>query len=396
LTMSGRKFRRKGVEDGEDTPAPVRPPPKAAAPKLSFNPDEEGAPIKIKKKKRKDRSAPPLPGDEEPQSELGTQITGTAGTGAYTAERLAELRAASVRSPSKTSHDGAREGSDQWGEETLPGEVPDGEAVRAARAQRERLRRMQDGSDGRMLSGPDGVEYIPLDPQADEVVVPTGDGAAKGVRGSRLVREDQEQSDDETSELFEDQRGRRLGFGKPMGRGNWQPGPGAAQTVVEVDDDAELAPGQVGPTRCEEPSPLTATPTTAAGSSTALASCAARICSTSKTTELQERLEAEAKRLTQQLVVQEREEQQSQKLLEESGQACGELEEEQQRDMKAYEFLQRAQAYAEDLLDCLNAKAARIEELEETMCESLQIVYDRRRAVIEAIEAARRALAARA
>ena len=36
------------------------------------------------------------------------------------------------------------------------------------------------------------------------------------------------------------------------------------------------------------------------------------------------------------------------------------------------------QAYTEDLLDCLNAKAPEIEDLEALMCETLQLLFDKR------------------
>ena len=55
-----------------------------------------------------------------------------------------------------------------------------------------------------------------------------------------------------------------------------------------------------------------------------------------------------------------------------SSQSCREWEAALDKDMKSFDFLQRAQAYTEDLLDCLNEKAPSIERYEDEVCDVIE------------------------
>ena len=149
-------IRRRRKADDEDAPAdetaqPVAvPPAKKAKPKqgssgggaaLSFDLEDEGEAFQVSKKKKKlaRLEIPSRDGDND------AELAGASRTGAYTAEMLAKLRASQQF---RAAPSGKDDGEPLAGD-VLPGEaegaggdaVPDAEAIRIARARRERARR---------------------------------------------------------------------------------------------------------------------------------------------------------------------------------------------------------------------------------------------------------------
>eukprot|EP00965_Chrysotila_dentata_P058909 1955310-Pleurochrysis_carterae.AAC.1 len=132
---------------------------------LSFNLEEEGEAIKLRKKKKR-RPVAFVARDEKPDEELAetrSQENVSMGVGRSGAA------SATNGSSSQTGHfcassveaSGACTSSNEVG--TNASCVPTAEAIRAARAARERARReMDDGVDGMLATGANGDEFIPL------------------------------------------------------------------------------------------------------------------------------------------------------------------------------------------------------------------------------------------
>ena len=137
--------------------APAKPAkpakPASAAPKvsLSFDPDEEGPLVKLKKKKKKSHAVRERGSDAEQPLGLATGCS-------YSAEYLQALRGQQLRStptaaiaaapsPEADGYEAAARGADEVGPASVgagvveAAEPPDDATIRAARAQRERLRR---------------------------------------------------------------------------------------------------------------------------------------------------------------------------------------------------------------------------------------------------------------
>jgi hypothetical protein len=194
---------------------------------MSFDMDDEGEAFKVKKSKA--RAAHKLKrGDAEAAAAVDTLVSSG---GAYSAEALQKLRAQSL-APGAAAAAAAVESGDASALES----VPDAEAVRAARAARERARRAAEEGHGTALAGPAGAAYIPLD---------GGGGGGGGGRESGLVREEDEL---EAPSVFDDQNGSRLRFGPSFGAGEARRASGGAaaaaaagaiETVVQDGDEAD-------------------------------------------------------------------------------------------------------------------------------------------------------------
>ena len=156
--MPPRQLRKKEEEADSEDPPVARPPvpapvgkksKKAAAaaatgPSLSFDMDDEGEAFQVKKKKKRR----PAPVAEDGRPDTGGGATGSAapvdtlvsgGAGIYTAQMLAKLRGEQqyrvVKDDGKPiPGDVVPEAADASGSG-----LPDAEAIRLARAQRERM-----------------------------------------------------------------------------------------------------------------------------------------------------------------------------------------------------------------------------------------------------------------
>ena len=181
------------AEGAEPTPPPPPPPvpakPKskkaASMPGLSFDLEAEGEEFQVKKKKKRPKASGMVAeggGEASSAAPVDTLRNGSAGV--YTAEMLAKLRG-SQQFKKVEAADAPIPG------DVLPGEqdasaaaFPDSDAVRIARAQRERARRGADEgaeADGEAAAGQRGPMFIPLDGR---------DAEDSGGATSRLVHED--------------------------------------------------------------------------------------------------------------------------------------------------------------------------------------------------------------
>ncbi len=192
--------------DSSMPPPPPQPPKsekkakkdkKGASSTLSFDMDDEGEAFEVKKKKKRFRP-PSLEGADAASDDSAKVAVGT-GTvaGMYSADMLAKLRGEQTFRAAPGDNDPIP-GDVLPGDATdAPADVPSAEAIRFARAQRERMRR--EGPDGG--EDADGASFIPLngpahardagrnaaagggDPDED------GDGDGGEAYGGRLVRE---------------------------------------------------------------------------------------------------------------------------------------------------------------------------------------------------------------
>ena len=384
-----KSFRRKpSADDAADaepsaaSAAPPPPKPKAKKPAvtMSFDMDDEGEAFKVKKSKA--RAAHKLKrGDAEAAAAVDTLVSSG---GAYSAEALQKLRAQSL-APGAAAAAAAVESGDASALES----VPDAEAVRAARAARERARRAAEEGHGTALAGPAGAAYIPLD---------GGGGGGGGGRESGLVREEDEL---EAPSVFDDQNGSRLRFGPSFGAGEARRASGGAaaaaaagaiETVVQdgdeadaMDEDDAMATGGGGGGAAA-----------ASASGEALAEYFERVCRPSHADGLREALALRVTRLEEAAADGRREAAQTERLLGESASECGALEEGLASGLAAHDFLRRAQAYVSDLLDCLGEKAPLVEECEGALCDAIELHHAEARRAAEAAMAAERARAAAA
>ena len=106
-----------------------------------------------------------------------------------------------------------------------------------------------------------------------------------------------------------------------------------------------------------------------------------------------EKLQADVGRLQHALSSSRAELDETQRKHRESGESCATLEDDLSRELAGFEFLQRAHAYGEDLLDCLNEKAPLIEMAEAELSAAIEQQGRAERDTFEALEAAERARA---
>ena len=396
MQPSGKKKNiRKRPTDDDDAPESVVAVTKKAAPggpKLSFDLADEGESFKVKKKKKKPQNLRTAGAGAASEPEVGAN-TFFPTSGVYTSEMLAKLR----ESSNLVSTVSAR--AEGESEHAAPGMVADAEAIRAARAQRERARRQAQDAEGAGLAGPAGADFIPISGRdSKEQAV-----EQEEQRESRLVREEDE---GEEASVFEDQNGSRIGFGRPLARGPH--GNGGARhaglrEVVEEEGEAESAvggPGGSGVGRRPFSESATgvgvgtiAEPAAGGQGSVEAISELSRELTSGRSEEITLRLNAELSRAEETLLTAQREQTETQRLLEESAQACREQEDSLDAELRAFDFLQRAQAYTEDLLDCLNEKAPSLEAFESQLCDAIEERYYLRRSSLEVRLSAERARA---
>jgi hypothetical protein len=412
-----KRLRKKASDEDADDDGPTILPAASKAAKaakkkgqqtlgLSFDMDDEGEAFKVEKKKKKTR---PVVSEEAPDRATAPEsLSAQAGvTSVYTGEWLRKLRSEQAYRAAPDAGDGPIPG-DVLPEDNLTDAVglPDAEAVRVARAQRERARRQaEDGDEGFISLGDgDGAHgaYTKLQRGCTESHDAEGEEDDDDEAGGRMLRDD---DFDEDPSVFEGQDGAQLPFGRPLeGRGHGDfltRGPQAAgvsargQTeVVQTDEEREAMQGgvEVASTPVDGSETHGATGG-AAGSEETIAAHAATLTGGGMVTRTQEKLAVEAARQQQNVSALYRELDETQHKLKEAADACSELEADIQTGLASFEFLQRAQAYAEDLLDCLTEKAPLAEQAEVEYRAALE---DRRRALRDAfewIEAAERARA---
>ena len=77
----------------------------------------------------------------------------------------------------------------------------------------------------------------------------------------------------------------------------------------------------------------------------------------------------QVRRLGAQLTALQHEQTETVRLLQESAEECGQLEEALDAELQTHVFMQHAQAYVEDLLACLTEKSPRVEACEAAPCD---------------------------
>lgn len=379
---------------------------------LSFDPDEEGPTVKIKKKKKRSHALPPASNGPLPVAPAPS--TGTSGT--YSVDFLQKLRASQrMRTVEPEASAGDADISHSAGDRDVAG-VPSADAVRLAREARERARRIAADDDDERGAGA-AAGYIPLTDAEDgasdmlvarmaEELRPSEAEQAERSRGGgsgRLVREEQEE------ELGLDEmggaRGRagrpRVTFGAALGAGGGSAGvvPSSvwrgtdarhANTVVEVEmEQDERRRGSAlrrGAGAAES---------AADGSSDSLAALAAQLSATDFVNALDDKMAGQIGSLRLTLSQQKYEGEQAQQLQQQCTADAAALEEELQRELDSFELLQRAQAFTESLLDSLEDKAPQVERIEGEVADALQALHMRRLAMREAERAAECARAER-
>ena len=209
-----KRVRKKAAEDAGDDDEPVpaatqsaagaaataKPAAKKSKPTpsigLSFDMEDEGEAIQVKKKKKKAQPVPIAMADEDNGSS-SRPVGVFTGAGIYTQDMLKQLRSEQAyRTAPEAGDDGPIPG------DVLPGAdgqglasaaLPDADAIRAARAQRERARRLagaaedEDGGGGGVDGRP--AAYMRLDGGREEDM-PDEDAEEPSHPTSRLVREE--------------------------------------------------------------------------------------------------------------------------------------------------------------------------------------------------------------
>ena len=94
-----------------------------------------------------------------------------------------------------------------------------------------------------------------------------------------------------------------------------------------------------------------------------------------------ERIDDAVRRLGAQLTALQHEQTETVRLLQESAEECGQLEEALDAELQTHVFMQHAQAYVEDLLACLTEKSPRVEACEAALCDALEGHHRNSRAV---------------
>ena len=366
-------FRKKGVSTAiaDEGAAALRPAPKVA---LSFDPDEEGAPIKIKKKKKR---AHPPPAAPPPVGDAAPALAPAAGT--YSSGFLQQLRDAQRTRTGDPAEPAAAEEAAAGG----GGGGASVEEIRAAREARERARRAGDEREG-------GQSFLPLDDAGEdgggawraarllEELQPEEEEARSGGSGG-LVRE--EQFDEGGVDEMGRPGGGRVTFGEAAGRLKGRAGavPSAVWrgtdarhgvTVVEAGDDDEEEEVGAGPVGGR--SPASAGGGAPPLSSEALAAVAARLAATSFVAATDERLGGQAAALRATLSQQREERDTAQERLAQCAADAAALEGALAREAASFEQLQAARLFTADLLDCLDAKAPAIDALEARLCEAVK------------------------
>ena len=368
---------------------------------LSFEDDldGEGPEFKVQKKK-KAKLAPPPPAAT---SSLDTGVY--TGAGVYSADYLQKLKGEQIYKARKDGDDEPIPGDVLPDTGSATGNVPDAVAIAEARARRERARRQaEDGGEG----DDDGTGQPRKRTRPNASADDADDDAlgADATATSRLVREEQA---DEDSSVFDGQDGQQLRFGMP------HEAPPAHRSILDDDADADDADAaHPNPARRDPFAPpaappasfSTATAAAATASEAAIAAHAARVGGSSGggggggvsegsqlTTRTLNALAAEVSRAQQAVSSTRAELDETQRQLEESGTACGALDESIASGLGDFDFLQRAQAYAEDLLDCLREKAPAIEAAEAALSAAYEEAARARRDAFEPLEGAERARA---
>ena len=379
-------------------PRAAAPPPKKKAKRansgpvaLSFDLGDEGEEFEVKKKKKpKQKAAPALP-----PSTLDAGVH--TGAGMYTSDMLSKLRGEQAFRAPVGRDDGPIPGDvlPSDGDAAPAAGLPDAEAIREARARRERARRLAEEGGGDATAG-GSTAFIPLDGSERRVNLATTlneveeegeeeDGMAKNA--SRLVREEQT---DEDASVFDGQGGERLAFGVP----NERP-PRTAFTMEAEEDEEEATDGRAATLGTAMGGPRGAGGGVAASSEEAIAAHAARFMGGGEGAERTvASLALEVNRSRESLVRTRSEVDETSALLHASGTACGEMEGAIEVGLADFDYLQRAQAYAEDLLDCLNEKVPVIDEAETRLSRATEAHARAARDAYEAAQAAERARAA--
>jgi len=323
---------------------------------LSFDMGDEGEAFAVKKsKKSRGHKHLKTSGDAAPAVE--TQVS----SGVYTADYLQQLRADTKFAPSSQAADGMDDA------DASEGLVPGVDDIRKARSERERARRLAEEQGGCGLAGPEGAAFIPLDGSAASLSNGSGGGGGK-YGESRLVREDQE-ADDEAD-------GAALAFGSVAAGGRPKPEMPTVQDLPE-----ELGVADVDVKFGRRPG-LNGAPTGAgASSSESLAEHAILLADATRAAAVPERLDDAVRRLGAQLTALQHEQTETVRLLQESAEECGQLEEVLDAELQTHVFMQHAQAYVEDLLACLTEKSPRVEECEAALCDALEAHHRASRAV---------------
>ena len=287
------QFRKKPPADEGGAVAAAPSAPRPAAKKtvaLSFDPDEEGPLLKIKKKKKRTHSALPALHDELPPAPASS-------AGTYSVNFLQQLRA-SQHTRTVEPETAALVGVDAVGGAGMPS----ADAIRLAREARERARRIAADED-------EGAGYIPLDGaddgasealvarMAQELRQPEEEQEeqSRGGGSGRLVREEQEGDDHGVDEMGGGDGGTgggRSKAGRPRVTFGAAIGPSAsgaagvvpssvwrgtdarhASTVVEVEHEEEERTSRAAARGAE----VEAAASLASGSSDTLAAVAARL-----------------------------------------------------------------------------------------------------------------------
>jgi hypothetical protein len=316
---------------------------------LSFDMGDEGEAFAVKKSK-KSRGHKHLKTGGDAAPAVDTQVS----SGVYTADYLQQLRADTKFAPSSQAADGTADGTDAsevvarprahpFQTRTPPpgtpsdgcavplqGLVPGVDDIRKARSERERARRLAEEQGGCGLAGPEGAAFIPLDGSAASVSNGSGGGGGK-YGESRLVREDQE-ADDEAD-------GAALAFGGVAAGGRPKPEMPTVQDLPE-----ELGVADVDVKFGRRPG-LDGAPTGAgASSSESLAEHALLLADATRAAAVPERLDDAVRRLGAQLTALQHEQTETVRLLQESAEECGQLEEVLDAQLQAHVFMQHAQA----------------------------------------------------
>ena len=410
------QLRKKPTGDDEtsDTLSRLAPRPPLGKVVLSFDPDEEGPTVKIKKKKKRSHTLPAAP------PELPPSITApTAGT--YSADFLQKLRASQCTRTTDAAESSA-DGSTVHGasDGDSHGSVPSRDTIRLAREAREHARRI--GADQTEREGSDGSSrFMPLDDMEDDrsdaIVAKMAEelradqhvsDERRTGRSRRLISEDQEDEHDVDEMGGSDTRRnlarppRTFGAAVDAARGGSS---GAvpssvwagtdklhSNVVVDIEYEArELKPRSSA--RVHGEVSLDQVPDSR--SSDALAALSAKLSAREFIDNLDGRMALRIGSLKLTLSQQKYEGEQARTLADACSKDSSALEETLQHEMRVFEELQQAQAYTDSLLDCLNEKAPLIERIEERLDEELQALHNRRVAIQEAIDAAEYARAER-
>ena len=109
-----------------------------------------------------------------------------------------------------------------------------------------------------------------------------------------------------------------------------------------------------------------------ASSSESLAEHAVLLADATRAEAVPERIDDAVRRLGAQLTALQHEQTETVRLLQESAEECGQLEEALDAELQTHVFMQHAQAYVEDLLACLTEKSPRVEACEAALCDALE------------------------